>query len=133
MSQKNLTRLPCAGKLGNCPQNLHRFHFTCLYCRMRRRYAGKYATPPQIITYQYKWSIHHMALVNENGQILAYKKVWRHLNIDAVGHFVMFRCAVILVLDRVMQFLMRNNRSGSSRKEKFFLNLSEFFANYPTW
>lgn len=74
-----------------------------------------------------------MALVNENGQILAYKKVWRHLNIDAVGHFVMFRCAVILVLDRVMQFLMRNNRSGSSRKEKFFLNLSEFFANYPTW
>lgn len=120
-----LPKLWCAGKLGNCPKNLRRFRFTCVYCRWRRRHYGKFSSPPRWITYTLLMSVAKYAAVDKNGQVQAYKTVWKTIPIDPRGHFTMFRCAIIMVFDRIM---VRWRRTV-----KPLLNFCEFFANYPTW
>lgn len=103
-------KLWCAGKLGNCPQGLTRFRFTCLYCRWRRRYYGKFVTPSYWIEY------------------MLTARAWnpvRILKIDPRGHFTMLRCSVIVALDKIMR--------RCTWLEKPLLEFCEFLSNYPTF
>lgn len=124
----------CAGKLGNCPKDVKRFRFlTCLGCRWRRRFYGKYRNPPFWISYVYKSSISTsivgFAVINgvkyrsaDGGGLK--RTTWFELRIDPRGHFTMFRCASIIVLDSVMMVLGHR---------KPFVEFCEFLAHYPTW
>jgi hypothetical protein len=70
-------------------------------------------------------SVTKYVAVDENGKVQAYKTEWKTIPVDPRGHFTMFRCAIIMVLDRIM---VRWHKS-----DKTLLNICEFFANYPTW
>ena len=127
-----MLRLWCAGKLGNCPKTVKRFRFTCLACRWRRRFYGKFSDPPYWINYTYVSSVRKQ-LVNcfvQDG--LTFKArtggqlettTWTTLIIDPRGHFTSLRCAIIMVLDWFMKAL---------HIEKPLAEFCEFFANYPT-
>lgn len=126
-------RLCCAGKLGNCPEDITRFRFTCLSCRWRRRFYGKFVDPPFWIEYTYKSQVREELVdyfVNDGlvftaadgGKLkhISYPK----LKIDPRGHFTSLRCAIIIVLDEVMK---------ATHVGKPLVEFCEFFANYPTW
>lgn len=126
-----LRPLPCAGKLGNCPTSLTRFRFTCLSCRWRRQFYGSYCKPPFWIEYTYKsfFDVFYMkqhiqdGLIVEasNGSMMKITK-YDHINIDPRGHFTSLRCAIIIMLDKVM---------GRLHIRKPLVEFCEFFANYP--
>ncbi|MDH5786984.1 MAG: hypothetical protein OEZ40_01650 [Candidatus Bathyarchaeota archaeon] len=130
----NWTKLKCAGKLGNCPKNLTRFRFTCLSCRWRRRFYGRYHNPPFWIEYTYKSFFYVVYLkqhVRDDGLIIeasngSMMKVTKHrvLFINPRGHFTGLRCAIIVWLDCMIGYL---------HIKKPLLEFCEFFANYPTW
>jgi len=135
----------CAGKLGNCtigkassvdpanPAELKRFHFTCLYCRWRRRYLGKFQSPKYWIHYTYlNHTVTHYtreyisggkAYTLSNGGLLRVEIAFTLL-IDPRGHFTRARCACIQVLDKMIKLF---------HSKKPFVEFAEFFANYPTW
>jgi len=130
-----LFALWCAGKLGNCPAKLarKRFRFTCLYCRWRRLFYGKFVYPPFWIHYTFKAQF-QITLTNcyVSDNNTTYKSQsgkqfelvsWRTLHIDPRGHFTPLRCAIIIILDNIMKTL---------HIEKPLTEFCEFFANYPT-
>lgn len=128
-----LLTLWCAGKLGNCPSNLTRFRFTCLYCRWRRHYYGKFTVPPFWIEYVYK-SLFTVQFVNQlrrgnivykapEGKKLKYTRRVT-LKIDPRGCFTAVRCAIIMVLDNLMK---------KFHIKKPLAEFCELFANYPVW
>lgn len=119
-----LTRLWCAGKL--CPHpELKRFHFTCLYCRPRRRHLGKWTRPPRWINYTNPWKVEHFAFLDKQNHPQSYVTMWHTIEIDPRGHFTMLRCAIIVALDKIMNRFRRT--------EKPLMEFCEFFANYPIW
>lgn len=77
-----LFRLWCAGIL--CEHQLKRFHWTCFFCRTRRRHLGKWTDPPFYWHYQLPWDKS------------------RELLIDPRGRFVWQRCIIIIVLERIV-------------------------------
>jgi len=122
----------CAGKLGNCPETVKRFRFTCLFCRWRRRLYGKFSDPPYWIDYTYESSIRERFVSRyvKNGLIFRVRdgrplKVtsYRTLKIDPRGHFTSLRCAIIIILDSIMNVL---------HVGKPLVEVCEFFANHPT-
>lgn len=128
-----MLKLWCAGRLAYCPSDVKRFRFTCLFCRWRRSYLGKYKVPPEYVKYTYK-SLYREVLVKEyitrfgspirmqaaNGGCLKIKQYY-YVLIDP-GRFLMLRCSIIRVLDAVMGYLKRGRP---------FVEFCEFFANYP--
>lgn len=119
-----LTRLWCAGIL--CPHlELKRFHFTCLYCRWRRKHVGKWTVPPYWIDYTLLWAVERYAVFNRQGKLVAFQDRWQAVKIDPRGHFTMLRCASIVLMDKVMK------RFRWTRKP--LMEFAEFLANYPTF
>lgn len=124
-------RLWCARKYHH--PELKRFHFTCLYCRWRRRHYGKLSDPPFWIEYTYKslvktvYKRQHIrnGLLFEvsDGSPLKITKYFT-VKIDPRGHFTGVRCAIIIVLDNIMK---------ASGIRKPLAELCELFACYPTW
>jgi hypothetical protein len=137
--------LPCAGKLCGCnigkatpvmkanPNELKRFHFTCVYCRWRRKYFAHYVTPKYWIRYTYlnhgvtyfTYAYRHDGYVYRasNGAKLKVTMYFT-LEIDPRGHFVKARCAAIILIDKLIKLL---------HMKKPFVEIAEFLANYPTW
>lgn len=124
--------LPCAGKLGNCPKNVKRFRFTCLYCRWRRQYYGNFSRPPFWIQYTfksvfrtfltYRYVKNGLVYEDKHGRLL--RVTSRHtLKIDPRGHFTSLRCATISVLDEIMSV---------TKASKPLSEFCEFLACYPT-
>lgn len=97
----NLPRLPCAGKLGNCPKHLKRFSFTCLYCRWRRMHYGKWTLPPFWIDYTIPWFILRYIVLNQKTGEVKVIQTWKTLKIDPRGHLVKLRCAIIATILRL--------------------------------
>lgn len=134
-----MLKLWCAGRLKDCPKNVNRFRFSCLSCRLRRKYYGKYSEPSYHIKYTYKNIVRHFlvdyyvnggyAYRSLSGRKLYVRRHY-HVLIDPRGHFTRFRCAAIQVLDNLL---------GLTRWKQFFGNnkplveFAEFLANYPTW
>jgi hypothetical protein len=127
-----LLKLWCAGKLGNCPASVKRFRFTCLYCRIRRQFYGKFTNPSYWINYTYKsnYKVYYVdGFVRDGVKYEAsgggkIKKVdFTTVLIDPRGRFTMLRCAAIMVLDRIM---------AAVGLHKPLEELCEFLANYPT-
>lgn len=129
----SLLRLWCAGKLGNCPKNVARFRFTCLFCRWRRQFYGKFHEPPYWIKYVYKSlfqeeTTHRLVIDGleytrrDGGKVK--HKVYFSVLIDPRGSFLFLRCATIIVLDNIMKAL---------HIRKPLVECCEFVANYPTW
>lgn len=127
------TSLWCAGRLGNCPTTVSRFRFTCLWCRWRREWYGKFEKPPFWIEYTYACPVcvRLMKSVERRGLLFTAPHgrmlkvtVHRTLKIDPRGHLTSLRCAVVMVLDKVMK------RLGYVKP---FVEFCELFANYPTW
>jgi len=121
-----MLKLWCAGKLAakingkieRCPSDVNRFRFSCLACRLRRFYYGRYHTPPYNLEYTFRSFAYQIRV----GSILY---TWYpHLNIDPRGHFTMLRVAFIKVVDSIMLKLKRT---------KPLIEFAEFAANYPTW
>jgi hypothetical protein len=128
-----VTALSCAGKLGNCPDDLRRFRFTCLYCRWRRAYYHGWIKPSYWIKYTYRSSVKTVVTstltVDGAEYRLASGRHFKHVLshyvlIDPRGHFTMVRCAAVVMFDRVMRWL-------GFRKP--LVEFCEFLANYPTW
>lgn len=128
----NMLSLWCAGKLGNCPPIAKtRFRFTCLYCRWRRRVYGKYTTPTYYIRYTYtsinikvtrnRFVKHGYVYTRRDGGLLTYRE-WQTLTIDPRGRFTRWRCAAIIVLDKIML---------KTKVHKPLLEFCELLANYP--
>lgn len=135
----------CAGKLGNCnigkatevmpanPNELKRFHLTCIYCRWRRTYLGKYKKPKRWITYTYlNHSVTYLTSAYKHGGYV-YRlsnggklkiTIYFTLKIDPRGHFTPLRCAAIVTLDKLIKLC---------RTKKPFVEIAEFISNYPTW
>ncbi len=102
--------MPCAGIL--CPHpELKRFHFTCLYCRWRREYLGRWTRPSKWFTCCIPW------LTNE--------RRFAKLMIDPRGHMLMFRIVAIVGIIKTASHFPRRYR----RK---LVNLCELLANL-TW
>ena len=128
-----LPPLWCAGKLGSCPEDVDRFRFTCLFCRWRRRYYGKFTDPTFWIEYAYKSQICEeivdyfvkdgLIFTATNGGKLRHT-IYPTVKIDPRGHFTSLRCATIIVLDEIMKAL------GVGKP---LVEFCEFLANYPTW
>jgi len=123
-----------AGKMQHCPTGVKSFHvICCLFCRLRRKYYGRYTDPSYYIKYTYK-SIVDYYLVNRyvadgfEYRTLSGKPLFvirhYHVLIDPRGHFTRLRCAAIQVLDVLMGLFHRN---------KPWIEFAEFLANYPTW
>ncbi len=129
-----LPKLSCAGKLGACPPNVVRFDFSCLACRLRREYLGKYRVPSYYLKYTYKHisgTLIGDAYLNPDGTVLVAEnggkiKLTRHFYvlIDPVGQLLAWRIAAIRVLDKIM---------GLTKRNKPFIEFAEFLANYPSW
>jgi hypothetical protein len=123
------TKLWCADEL--CRTHLTRFDFSCLACRLRRRWYGKYKIPPYYIKYTYRYlpplTLIGDAYQNPDGSIIRAVhgkiKVTRlvYVLIDP-GRFLQLRCSTIIVLDHIMGFFKRG---------KPFIEFAEFIANYP--
>ena len=134
----------CAGRLGNCPECVGtRFHMTCLYCRWRRRHIGKFTDPKYWIKYTYL-SWYRVSIVKKyvcDGKEYSradggYLRIQKNITllIDPRGRFLRFRCAAIILIDKLMC------RFGVSKKTRYtvlrdmrkpWAELCEFFANYP--
>jgi len=122
----------CAGQLGNCTSNVKRFRFSCLFCRWRRRYLGKFVDPPYWIQYTFlsrirqsygKTFVHKgVEYKAPDGTFFIINKL-ETVKIDPRGRFTGFRCASIIVFDYIMKML--------PRLEKPFAEFSELLANYP--
>ena len=115
------------------PRALQRFHFTCLYCRWRRKWRGKYCKPSFWIKYTYRnHNITYFTKEHRVGGAVFYTnngtplKVMLNftLLIDPRGHFTAWRCATIITLDKMIRMFKR---------KRPFVEIAEFFANYPTW
>lgn len=128
-----LPPLWCAGKLGNCPSDVNRFRFTCLFCRWRRHFYGLLVDPPFWLKYYFKSSVViwvSKVLIVDGVEYRAPEgKVFKDtfvksVDIDPRGKLVKIRCAIIITLDNLMM------RVGY---RKPFTELTEFLANYPTW
>ena len=137
----------CAGKLGNCPEVAKkRFRFTCLYCRWRRAYYGKWKKPPYFIDYTYTSLVTSRlcdAFIHDGkeyrradgGKFLHtfYLTCW----IDPRGHFTQLRCCAIIVLDKIMKLFAKDDVKQFHVKKgwlwKPLAELCELLANYPTW
>lgn len=125
--------LPCAGKLVNCPKDLTRFRFTCLYCWWRRLFYAKISLPPFWIQYAYESSrktfcsktlmLNGVKYRTLEGEVFI-QTVFTHVNIDPRGHFIGLRYAAIITFDKIMKF---------TGYRKPFAEFSEFLACYPTW
>ena len=126
-----MLRLWCAGKLGTCPQ-VNRFRFTCLYCRSRRRFYGKFTDPPYWIDYTYISKI----VTEQVDELVQDGVVYRALDggkliveyfttvkIDPRGKWTMFRCAAIIVFDKIM------SKIGFHKPLE---EVCELLANFPT-
>ena len=131
----NLLKMPCAGKLGNCPKTLNRFHWSCLRCRWRWDFLGKWTNPPFWITYARVW---RYARSCTKTRIMVV-----NLLIDPRGHLVNLRCAVIVALMKLAEhfpillpsntcfcFTCRPDREHIHlvRVRKYFVTVCEFFA-----
>lgn len=149
-----MPKLGCLGVKG-CDAKTPRIHFTCIYCRTRRRLLGKYKEPRNWIFYTYLswWAINYVKQYVENGKIYSrsdggWLKVEHPytLHIDPRGHFTMIRCAIIILLDRYMlkhgssySKIVRNTNGEVTRigyahgLRKPWAEICEFLANYPTW
>jgi hypothetical protein len=126
-----LFKMWCGGEL--CKENLNRFHFTCLYCRWRRKYLGKWTDPPYWIEYSYlsQTKTFYTNSYNDKYKNLEYYssdgskfEITEHwtLRIDPRGYFTKLRCAAIIVLDKIMLKFSLG---------KPFVELCEFLSNYP--
>jgi hypothetical protein len=114
-----------------CAATVTRFRFSCLACRMRRRWYGKYQIPQFYIKYVYRniaetlvggayqASDGRIFTSNSSGKI----KVTRsfYVLVDP-GRFLAFRLAAIKVLDGMIRWPGRS---------KPMVEFAEFFANYP--
>ena len=120
--------LPCASTHWGC-RDTKRFHVpTCLFCRWRRKAAGKYTEPKQMFHYVY-WSMPYTyapLVSKDSGVQVGWAMVPTTLLIDPRGHFTQVRCAAIMLVDRLM---VKLKLFGSHRAA----NVCEFLANYPTW
>lgn len=116
-------RLWCAGILCKYPE-LKRFRFSCLYCRYRRKYLGKWTLPPYWIDYTVPWTLGYSAIVKEQ-KLVALRKMWFYLKIDPRGHFTLLRCSAIVALDKIMKRFRWT--------EKPLMEFCELLANYPVW
>lgn len=135
----NFLKLPCAGKLGNCPENLRRFHLTCLTCRSRRREYNGWTAPPHWISYTIPWLVQYFVLTNrETGEAYAVKEKWQTLKIDPRGHFTFLRCAIIITFLKVAGKIYnpRFDMAAAKAKRLFqprlsqrLVTLCEFVAN----
>ena len=99
----NFLRLPCAGKLGNCPKNLHRFHATCFTCRWRRKHIGKWTDPPYWIDYTIPWLFQRFLLYNPKTKQKLIRTDFVTLKIDPRGHCAMLRCSAIITLLKIAE------------------------------
>jgi len=118
------TRLWCAGIL--CPHpELKRIHLTCARCCWRRRYYGKFVDPPKWIFYRFFWDKERWAVIDVHGRIMGFQDKWTTIRIDPRGHFVMLRCSIIVTLDKIMAKIRWIRKP--------FMEVCEFFANYPTF
>lgn len=122
----------CAGRLGKCPKDeLFRFHLTCLYCRWRRAYLGKWTKPKYWIEYTYRslYKIEYLQRVTRGGfeytarngaplKVISYSNVL----IDPRGRFLKLRIAAILTIDKLMKL------TGIGKP---LVEACEFLANYP--
>lgn len=124
----------CAGKLckgADGEAAKRRFRFTCLCCRWRRKYLGKFVDPPYWIHYTYlsQYQTRIVDSYKHNGYVYRLKSgkklqvtTYSTLKIDPRGHFTALRCAVIIALDKIMkQFHIG----------KPLVEICEFLANYP--
>lgn len=108
--------LPCARFL--CKQDLRRFHVTCLYCRWRRRWLGKF-TWGKMVTWVLPWS--------ESDAPEA-------IQIDQRGHGLMLRCCFIIVLIRLAHAAFRLSRDVPDVRKWFmapWVNVAECVADVP--
>ena len=123
------TKLPCAGKLGNCRVGngrvKARFRSGCLSCRWRREYYGKWTKPPFWIDYTMTWNLQRFLLVNKRTGERRIKTTWWTVNIDPRGHFTHLRCAVIMVCDKILKRV--------HRLEKPLIEVCMFLSSYPTF
>jgi hypothetical protein len=131
-----MLKLWCAGKL--CSADVVRFDFSCLACRMRRRWYGKYQIPNVYLKYVYKHLYHEFVVdvyydrasstfqVAENNGRLRVKRFF-YVLIDP-GRFLMFRYATIKVFDRFIGFFSFYSPWFGSKP---WIEFAEFFANYP--
>lgn len=110
------------GKLEQCHSDVERFRFSCLACRLRRFYYGKYQNPSCFLEYTFRSFCYKRQIVWRGKKCDVYE--YPHLNIDPRGHFTMLRVAFIKVLDALMLRLKRT---------KPLIEFAEFAANYPTW
>jgi hypothetical protein len=131
-----LPKLWCAAtlitSLGACPKDVDRFRFTCLSCRLRRQYYGRFKEPAYYVKYTFKsillWYLLDSYVVgrykytSRSGRPLILKR--RHfLRVDPRGHFLAWRMAAIKVLDCMMMWIRPRTRP--------LVEFAEFLANYP--
>ena len=121
----------CGGKL--CKENINRFHLTCLYCRWRRKYLGKWTNPPYWIEYTYlsqdvvtvtdsfKDKYSGLEYYTADGKKFRFVEKFT-LRIDPRGMFTAIRCAAIMVIDKIML---------KFKLGKPFIEVCEFLSNYP--
>ena len=103
-----------------------RFHITCLWCRLRRIWLGKWTAPTRWVKLDLPWSF------IESGESFT-------LLIDPRGRFKMLRCSAILVLMKIAFAIFTRTAALSGKAKKTvrrilfwsILNLMEFLANYP--
>lgn len=96
-------------------------------------FIGKFEYPPYWIHYTYKsffteklvdsYVIENKVYSMRDGGKLKVT-LFETLHIDSRGHFTGLRCAIIVMLDKIMYKL----KIGKPLAE-----LCEFFASYPTW
>lgn len=106
------------------------FHWTCLFCRDRRKALGKWVKPSKWISYFYLCMPFSEATAFKIDR--EHKRIYQFtvmvptvLRIDPRGHFTRLRCAVIVWLDRLgLRFKWLVPRIA---------NACEFLANYPAW
>jgi hypothetical protein len=119
-----MLKLWCSNRLnvvgiGKCAETGNRFKFSCLACRMRRNFYGKFTLPPYYI--QYTYHSFHFEKQLGNGKVLFQ---FPYVLVDPRGSFLSVRVAFIRVMDNVMKLF---------RRTKPFIEFAEFAANYPTW
>lgn len=137
----------CAGILGTCnidTAGSQRFHFTCLYCRLRREFYGKWIKPRYYINYTYvnyitvkktkRFVRGNYEYTASNGGYLTVTDVWT-LKIDPRGHFTRLRCCAIIVIDKMLKYIRRKDpaaKTGYLRSSyRPWVEVCEFLCNYP--
>lgn len=103
---------------------IHRFHFTCLFCRWRLQWLGKWTMPKKWVKWYLPWSFKESQNCFE-------------ILIDPRGHFKMFRCCSIIVFCAIAfkMFNLTTNLHGKSKRAARAIlftpavNIMEFIAN----